>query len=73
MGFFGDIYVFLSLSGKDIFGRQRANLYIEKPMCSEYSFQKQTQYSQGKNVLDASASNIWFSFERYMCFFKLAG
>jgi hypothetical protein len=40
-------------------------------MLQEYSFQKQTQYLQGNNVLDAASSNKDGSFGEIHVFFQL--
>jgi hypothetical protein len=37
----------------------------------KYSFHKLIQISQGRNLPDATASNTWISFKRYMYFFNL--
>jgi hypothetical protein len=39
--------------------------------CSKYTFQKLTQFSQGKNMLDTPASNTDGFFQRYTCVINL--
>jgi hypothetical protein len=45
---------------------------LEKLRGYMYSFQKLSQFSQGRNVVDSSASNTEYSAERYICFFPSA-
>jgi hypothetical protein len=56
--FFQDNHVFLQISWIALFGTKRTYLYLEKPSCRKYSFQKLTKFSQGINVLDVPHSNI---------------
>jgi hypothetical protein len=40
---------------------------LKSVICRKYIFQKLTQFSQGNNVLDASAPNIGVSLWRDVC------
>jgi hypothetical protein len=49
--------VFLQLSGKGLFGKQRSYLHLEKPYLQEVFFSKTNSILTGNNVLDAPASH----------------
>jgi hypothetical protein len=57
-GFLWEIHLFLHLSSIGLFGRKWAFLHLEYSICGKYSFQKRTQFTQGNNELDVTASNI---------------
>jgi hypothetical protein len=50
--------VFLQLHWIGQYATKRANPHLEKPNWQEYSFENLTEFSQGKNVLDATAFKI---------------
>jgi hypothetical protein len=52
------IPVFLHFSWRGLFWTKRGVLPLENPDWQQYSFLKDTQYSQGNNVLHAPASNF---------------
>jgi hypothetical protein len=55
--FFAVIHVFLQLSRMGLFGTNSGSLHLKNLSCWKYSFQKLTQFAEGKNVLDAPVSN----------------
>jgi hypothetical protein len=56
MLFFQEIHVFHKLCWVGLFGTEPIST-LKNPSCRKFSFQKQTQFSQGNNVLDVAASN----------------
>jgi hypothetical protein len=62
----GDIQVFLQFSWVGLFGTSKAYLHLKHQSCGKDSFQTLTQFSEGKNVLDAPASNIDGFLSRYI-------
>jgi hypothetical protein len=50
--------------------RKRAYLHLEIPKLQKVFLSKLTQFSKGKNMVDAPASNTDGFFERFMCFFS---
>jgi hypothetical protein len=57
MVFFGEADVFLQLSRKSLVGDNRVYLHFETPKFQEVFLSKLTQFSQEKNVLEATVSN----------------
>jgi hypothetical protein len=57
MVIFWEIHVFLQVSWIGLFGAKRAYLQLETFLssCRKYFFQKLSQFTQGKNVLDVPA------------------
>jgi hypothetical protein len=58
MVFSAGIYVFLQLWWIGLFGRRKPISTLRNLTCKKYCFQRDSQFSQGNNVLDAAASNI---------------
>jgi hypothetical protein len=72
--FFGDSHVVIQLSLIGLFGIKRAYLHLEKPKLQELFLSKINSIFTGKQYARCSFFyHRWFSFERYMCFFNLAG
>jgi hypothetical protein len=56
--FFRVINVFIQLSWLSLFGQKKLNSTLKILISRKYSFQKLTQFSQEKNVLNSGASNV---------------
>jgi hypothetical protein len=68
--FFWDIHVFLQLSWIGLFVTQWAFLHLKNSDFQEVFIAKTNTFFTENNVLDATASNIEGSLERYMGFFN---
>jgi hypothetical protein len=58
MDVFWEIHVFLQINWIGLCKTQWTFLHLETVISRKYSFQKLLEYSQGKSVVDAAASNI---------------
>jgi hypothetical protein len=67
MVFFKEIYDFLHRTSTGLFGANIAISILKHLSCRKYSFEKLTQFSQGKNVPDVPASNTYGFLLRDTC------
>jgi hypothetical protein len=58
MVFFGEIHVFIQLSWIGVFGTKWVPSTLKIEICRVHSFQKLTEFSEGRTGLDVLASNI---------------
>jgi hypothetical protein len=56
MVFFKGLICFFNIAG-DLLDHSESLCILKAMVCRKYSFEKQTEFSQENNVLDASASN----------------
>jgi hypothetical protein len=70
--FFGEIHVFLQVRPIRVFGANRAYLHLETLSCRKHSFQKLTQFSLGKDILDVPASNTMVFFQEIHVLLQLS-
>jgi hypothetical protein len=67
---FQETHVVLQLNGNGLIGTKIVLLHLEKPMLMDVFF-SETQFSQGKSLLDAHASNkdVFLSTDACVSFF----
>jgi hypothetical protein len=71
MVFFKGFICFFNLAEEAYLEQNEPFSTLKTMICRKYSFQKQTQFSQGNNVLDATASNIDGFLWRGSCVFSI--